>query len=63
MYPELEARNHAEVAAAAPDRPEQLGILVSGRPQDATVGEDHLGRHEVVDGQSKLSGQPPHATA
>jgi hypothetical protein len=60
---ELELGDHAEVAAAAADRPEQVGILVRRGPLDPPVGGDQLGRGEVVDGQPGLAGQPAHATA
>ena len=60
---ELEFSDHAEVAAAAADRPEQVGVLVRGGPADLPAGGDHLGGDEVVDAQPGLAGQPPHAPA
>jgi hypothetical protein len=35
---ELERGDHAEVAATASQRPEQVGMLVLGRPQQLAVG-------------------------
>src|SRR5215468_7214057 len=35
---ELERGDHAEVAAASSQRPEQVGVLVLGRPQQLAVG-------------------------
>ena len=46
---ELERRHDAEVAAAAAQRPEQVGVLVGARAHTAAVGEDDLGGDEVVD--------------
>jgi hypothetical protein len=57
----LEAGDHAEVATATPDGPEQLRIFVRSDSQDPAVGHDHLRRNEVVDGESELAGQPSHA--
>jgi hypothetical protein len=58
---ELEFGDHAEVAAAAADRPEQVRVLLRCSPLDPPVRGDHLGRGEVVDAQPGLAGQPPHA--
>jgi hypothetical protein len=46
---QLEGRDHAEVASAAAQRPEQVGVLVGARPDLAAVGEDDLGGDEAVD--------------
>jgi hypothetical protein len=53
VQPELELGHHAEVAPAAPDRPEQVRVL----------GDDHFGRDGVVDAQPGLPRQPSHAAA
>jgi hypothetical protein len=63
VQPELELGDHPEVPAPAPDRPEQVGVLVLRRAQDPPVSDDDLGRDEVVDRQAGLPGQPPHAAA
>ena len=36
MQRELERRDHSEVAASAAQAPEQLGVLVGGRPHALT---------------------------
>ena len=49
MQAELERGHDAEVPAPAAQRPEQVGVLVVARADDAAVGEHDLGRDEVVD--------------
>jgi hypothetical protein len=51
MQSEPERGDHPEVAATASQRPEQIGVFVGGRPDDAALGGDHLGGQQVVDGQ------------
>lgn len=51
---ELELRHDAEVAAAAADTPEQVGVLPLAGLHHAAVGQDHLGGDEVVAGQAIL---------
>ena len=63
MQPEPERGDDAEVPAAASQRPEQVGVIVGRRPDDLTVGGDHLGFHEVVDGESVLAHEPADAAA
>ena len=57
------AGDHAEVAAAAPQRPEQVGVLVLGRPQQFAVGRHDIDGEEVVDREAVLAHQPADATA
>jgi hypothetical protein len=52
-----------EVAAAASQRPEQVGVLILGRAQQLAVGRHDVGGEEVVDGEAVLTHQPPDATA
>ena len=52
MRPERELGHDAEVAAAAADRPEEVGVLVRARGDLRAVGEDHLRREQVVDRQA-----------
>jgi len=54
---ELQARRHAEVAAAAPQPPEKLRILVGGRHDQGSVRSDELRAGEVVARETVLSGQ------
>src|SRR3546814_4138277 len=55
---ELERGDHAEVAAAAPQRPKQVGVLVLGRPQQLAVGGHDVDGEEVVDREAVLAHQP-----
>src|SRR5581483_3280640 len=63
VEPELELGDDAEVAAPAPERPEEVGILGRRRTQDIAPGRDDLGDEEVVDGQAGLARQPAHPAA
>jgi hypothetical protein len=49
---QLEGGDDAEVAAAAAQRPEQVGVLVGRGADSAAVGQHHLGGDEVVDGHA-----------
>ena len=51
MQCEPERGDDAEVAAAASQRPEQIGVFAGGRLDDAALGGDHLGDKQVVDGE------------
>ena len=52
---ELERGDDTEISAAAAKRPEQVGMFVGGRPDDAALGGDHLGGQQVVDGEPVLA--------
>ena len=60
---ELELGDDAEVAPAALERPQQVGVLVGGGPHAPPVGQHHLGRHEVVDGEPARAREPSHPAA
>ena len=55
---ELELGDDTEVAAAAAQRPVQVGVLGGRRGHDAAVGGDDARRHEVVAAQAVLARQP-----
>ena len=55
---ELEPRDDTEVAAAAADRPEQVGMRVRARGDLPAVGRHDLDRLEGVDRQAVLADQP-----
>ena len=59
----LEGGHHAEVAAAAAERPEQIAIGVLARGDDLAGREHDLGRQQVVDGHPVLAHQPGDAAA
>ena len=61
--PERERRHHAEVAPAAPQRPEEIGVRCRISANLAAVGQDHVGADEVVDGEAVAARQPADATA
>ena len=63
MRLEEEARDDAEVAAAAAQRPEEIRMLLAIRGDEAAVGEDDIGLEEVVDGEPELARQVPGAAA
>ena len=58
---EGEARDHAEVAATAAHRPEQVGVLVVAGVQQTPVGGDDVHSLEVVDAQPVRAAQPADA--
>ena len=58
---ELERRDHAEVAAAAAQRPEQIGVLLLRCTNDARVGGHHLGGDQVVARQAGDRREPADA--
>ena len=60
---EQEARHHAEIAAAAAQRPEQIGILRLARRDEAAVGQHDVGLEQVVDGEAVLARQIAGAAA
>ena len=63
MQPEPERADDAEVSAAPSQCPEHVGVIVGRCPDDVALGGDHLGFHEVVDGESVLAHEPAEAAA
>jgi hypothetical protein len=63
MQPELELGDHAEVAAAAAQRPVQVGMRMPAGPDHVARGRHHLERDDVVAGQPVLPGEPAHPAA
>ena len=59
----LKPGRHPEVAPAAPDGPEQVGVGLGVDLQDLAVGGHHLGREQAVDGQPVLADQEPDPAA
>ena len=58
MQAELEARDDAEVPAAATNRPEQVGILGCTGATHLSIGCDDLDGQDVVAGESVLAHEP-----
>jgi len=63
VYGQLQGRHHTKVPTTAAQSPEQLRILVSGGPDDLSVGVDDGGRDEVVAGEAVLAYQVPNPAA
>ena len=60
---ERERRHDAEVAASAPQAPEQVRVLVRARTDGLAGREDDIRRDEVVDRQAVPARQPADAAA
>ena len=60
---QLERGDHAEIAAAAPERPEEVGVLALARTHEPAVCGDEVGRDEIVRGQAELAAGPAEAAA
>ena len=60
---ELERRDDPEVAAAAPETPEQVGVLLLARDHELAVGGDDVARAQVVDREAVLPHQVADAAA
>src|SRR3954452_21795216 len=58
MELELEGGHDAEIAAATPQCPEQVLVLLLARANELGVSRDDVGRDQIVDGQSELAGGP-----
>ncbi len=63
MQRELEARDDAEIAAAAANRPEQIFVRVGACVEQFAVGGDHVGRNQIVDGHAVFAAEPAEAAA
>ena len=63
MEPVLEGRDDPEVAAAAAQAPEQVGVLALARGHEAAVGGDDVRRDQVVAGKAVLALEPADAAA
>ena len=61
--PVLEGGGDAEVAAAAPQCPEQVLVFLDARGDDLPGRGDHLHRQQVVDGEAVLAHQPAFSAA
>ena len=59
----LERGDDAEVAAAAAQRPDQIGVLTIGRVHQRAVGKDDVGAEQIVRGHAVATAQPAEAAA
>ena len=60
---ELHRRDDAEAAAAAADRPEELGLVVAVGADEASVGGHELDGRDAVRGQAVAAREPAEAAA
>jgi len=58
----LKGGDHAKVAAATPDTPEEVWMLVGADVAELAVGSDDISGDEVVAGQAVAARQPADAT-
>ena len=63
VQPVPEPGRDAEVAAAAPDRPEQIRVCLGIDVQQLAVGRDELGGEQVVDREAVLADEEPDAAS
>ena len=49
MRPEQEARHDAKIAAAAAERPKEVGVFGFAGGDETAVGEDHIGLEQIVE--------------
>jgi hypothetical protein len=63
VEPELHRGDDPEVATAAPDRPEQVGLVLGVGAHQPAVGGDQLDRSDAVGGHAEGPGVPPDAAA
>ena len=63
MSLEQEARDNAEIAAAATQAPVEIGVLGRVGGDEAAVGEHDIGFEQIVDGQAIFAGQVTRAAA
>ena len=63
VEPEDELGDDGEVAAAAAQRPEQVGVLLGARPDALAAREHDLGLEQVVDREPVGAGQVTEAAA
>ena len=63
MQPQVEPRRDAEVAAAAADRPEEVGLVLRVDLPHAAVRRDELGADEAVDREAVPANEVAHAAA
>ena len=63
MQFELERGHDTEIAAAAADRPEKVGVLRCACLDERAIGGHHVGGDQIVDRKSELAAEPSKAAA
>ena len=58
MQGKLEAGHHAEIAAPAAQRPEQVGVGAGAGPQQPPIRRHHVHGQQVVDAEAMARAQP-----
>ena len=59
----LDRRDDAEAAAATPNSPEQIGLVLTVQPHNPSLGSDQLDRGDAVGGEPSATRQPAHAAS
>ena len=59
----FERRDHAEVAATAAERPEQVAVFMATGVNESAIGKHDVGTEQVVDGHPELAFEPSKAAA
>ena len=62
MQAVFQRRGHPEIAAAAPQRPEQIGVVIGACRDDAVIGQHKLDRQQIVESERVLGHQPANPT-
>ncbi len=63
VQPQTESGHDTEVAAAAPEGPEEIGVRVLVHIEMLAVGGHHFSREHVVDGEAVLADEEADAAA
>src|SRR2546430_5265911 len=63
VEPELELGDDPEVAAAAANAPEEVGVLILARLDELTVGGDQIDGEQLIDREAVLAHHPADAAA
>ena len=63
VEPEPESGRDTEVAAAAPERPEEMGVSLLVHLEKLAVGGHHLSREQVIDREPVLADEEAYAAA
>lgn len=63
MQSKLERCHNTKVSAAASKRPEKIAVIARCRAYQAAIGEDDVGREQVVAAEAVLASQMAMATS
>src|ERR1041385_2712652 len=63
VEPQPESGYDTKIAAAAPERPEQIGVSVLVHAENLAIGGPHFRGKHIVDGEAVLADEKSHAAA